>query len=137
LVYIDTSTPFIRENGNHRLDPKLILQSAPKPLRGVFERLFAADVLNRYYDPRQNMMDLVANLNKEQKPDLIPLFIDIVNASLPDGTPPLDLKSVQAYYKQDKLIWNLFLGLRRVDRWVTLRLLRGRYEFILPGKIQR
>jgi hypothetical protein len=44
---------------------------------------------------------------------------------------------VTQYYRQDKLIWTLFLAFRRLDRWVTTKLFRRRYEFILPGKIKR
>jgi hypothetical protein len=44
---------------------------------------------------------------------------------------------VKRYYTHDKLIWRAFLGLRKLDRWFTTRLAGRRYEFILPGRIQR
>ena len=46
-------------------------------------------------------------------------------------------KDVEKYYREDKMIWQLFLAFRRVDRFLTTKLLRRRYEFILPGKIER
>jgi hypothetical protein len=36
-----------------------------------------------------------------------------------------------------KCTWIVFLELQRLDRFFTTRLLRRRYEFILPGKIKR
>jgi len=137
LYYIDTSTPFIRRQGIHGLDPKLILKSAPAWMRWVLEKLFAAEVLNRYYDPRKNMIDLAANLIKEQSPQLVPVAVEVINRHLPEGVKPLTVKDAQSYYREDRFIWSLFLGVRRLDRWMVTRLLRRRYEFILPGKIKR
>ena len=137
MYYIDTSTPLVRDNGVHRLDPRLILQAAPRPLRPVFEWLFAEEVMNRYFDPHQNMTDLAGNLFKEQKPELIPEVIRIINRGLPEEAAPLTAEAVEKYYRHDKLIWSLFLGIRRLDRWILTRLLRRRYEFILPGNIER
>ncbi|MEW5722256.1 MAG: DUF6206 family protein [Thermodesulfobacteriota bacterium] len=137
LLFVDTSTPFIRKNGVHQLDPDLILKAAPGLLRGLLKRLFAAEVLDRYYDPHKNMTDLAANLHKEQRPDLVPLFLEVINRDLPPGIEPLTAKNVEDYYRQDKLIWTLFLGTRRMDRWVRTKVLGRRYEFILPGRIKR
>lgn len=137
LCYVDTSTPLFRLEGLEQLDPELLLQSAPGFLRWLIRWFFLADVMNRYYDPRQVYMDLAANLYKEQRPDLIPLVIDIVNPHLGDAQKPLTEADVAAYYREDKIIWTLFLAFRRVDRWIKNNLLRKRYEFILPGKIER
>ncbi|MFH1138213.1 MAG: DUF6206 family protein [Pseudomonadota bacterium] len=134
---VDTSTPFIRHNGAHRLNPDLILRSTPKPLRKLLKYLFAGEVLNRYYDPSQSMTDLAANLFKEKKSDLLPDFIKVINRGLPAGSDPLSGPSVTKYYQGDKMIWTLFLGARRLDRWVLTKLLGKRYEFILPGRIER
>ncbi len=47
------------------------------------------------------------------------------------------MEEVKKYYREDKLIWTLFLAFRRIDRWLTIKLLRKRYEYVLPGKIKR
>ncbi len=44
---------------------------------------------------------------------------------------------IEKYYKNDAFIWALFLALRRMDRFIKTRMLGGRYNFILPGKIKR
>lgn len=137
IYYIDTSTPFIRKNGAHQLDPELVLQAAPAFLRWLVRWLFVDEVLDRYYDPRKNMIDLAANLFKEQRPDLIPATIDTINESMAGIIEPLNRIDVEKYYKEDKFIWTLFLTLRRLDRFLTTKIFRNRYEFILPGKIQR
>ncbi len=137
LYYIDTSTPFIRKNGVEQLDPELLLQAAPSFLRWLIRWLFVEDVMTRYYDPRQVSIDLAANLIKEQRRDLVAPAVDLINDHLPDDLQPVTLKDVDHYYREDKLIWSIFLALRRLDRTITTSLLRKRYEFILPGKIKR
>jgi len=137
LYYIDTSTPLFRQQGAEQLDPELFLQSAPAFLRWILRLLFVQDVINRYYDQRQVYIDLTANLIKEQRPDLVVPAVDIINRRLAADQMPLSVREVTKYYREDKLIWTLFLAFRRLDRWITTQVFRRRYEFILPGKIKR
>ena len=137
LFYIDTSTPIFRKHGMEQMDPELFLKSAPFFLRWIIRLLFLDDVMQRYYQPRQVYIDLAANLYKEQRPDLIGPLVEIINRYLIENEKPLSLKEIEKYYRGDKLIWALFLAFRRIDRWLTTRILRRRYEFILPGKIKR
>jgi hypothetical protein len=49
----------------------------------------------------------------------------------------LDARAVRRYYEKDAEALELFLRARRVDRFVRTRILRQRYNFILPGPIKR
>ena len=80
------------------------------------------------------LTDLIANLYKEQRPDLIPCFLNLMNPYLEDQ---LTQKEIDQYYKEDKMIWTLFSALRKIDRFISVNLLRKRYEFILPGAVKR
>ena len=138
LLFIDTSTPFIRKNSIEQMNPLLFLQSAPKPMQWILKKFFLQDVMDRYYDFRLVVIDLIANLYKEQQSDLIPKCLDLANQmgkELLNKT--IEHKEIEKYYKEDKFIWQLFLGLRRADRFITTKILRKRYEFTLPGKIKR
>jgi len=137
VYYIDTSTPLYRKDGVEQIDPELLLKSVPGFLRWVVRWLFLDDLLNRYYIPRDVDTDLAANLYKEQRPDLIPLALETINARRADGSDPLTVEDLEKYYKWDKFIWVVFLALRRFDRWMKINIFRQRYEFILRGKIQR
>jgi len=137
LAYIDTSTPLMLEEGVETLDPELLLQSAPSFLRWLIRWLFLEDVMTRYYDRRLVYTDLVANLFKEQCPDLVPGWIKAINEATQGFMEPLDKKSIEAYYREDKLIWRLFLGLRKLDRSIKTKVLGQTYEFVLPGPIKR
>ena len=137
LYYIDTSTPLYRKAGVEQQDPELMLQSAPSFLRWIIRLFFLQDVMTRYYNPRLVYIDLVANLYKEQRSDLIEAVLPLVNQYLPEGIPPVTRKDIDRYYQEDKIIWSLFLAFRKIDRFLTTKMLRKRYEFILPGKIKR
>ena len=137
VIYIDTSTPLFKLDEVEQLNPDLILKTAPSFLRWILRLFFLKDVMGRYYDNRQVYMDLIANLYKEQRADLIPTAINTINKYLKDDDKSIELKEVEKYYKEDRIIWTLFLAFRRFDRWLTTKIFRRRYEFILPGKIKR
>lgn len=137
LLFIDTSTPLHRVEGREQMDPELLLQSAPGFLRWILRLFFLNDVMDRYYRPRAVFIDLAANLYKEQRPELIGEVLRIINTNSVALETPITAREVERYYREDRLIWTLFLGFRRLDRWLKRRMLRRRYEFILPGPIRR
>lgn len=137
MAFIDTSTPLMIEKGEEVLDPELLIQSAPSFLRWLIRWLFLDGVMNRYYEPRLVYTDLIANLFKEQHPDLVDPWIARINDLTSHHMAALERKDIESYYKEDKLIWIAFLALRRIDRFLKTRLLGQRYEFVLPGKIKR
>ena len=98
--------------------------------------------MTRYYDFHRVSVDIIANFYKEQKPELVPSLVWEVNRFFKEETPEFHIKEisekeVEAYYKQDKLIWRVFLALRRLDRFLQAKILRRDYPYILPGHIQR
>ncbi len=139
LYLIDTSTPFLRIEGKEQLDISLLLKSMPFLIRIFINFINLDDVVARYYDIRTVFLDITGNLTKEQAKDLIPFCIDCVNQALKSNfkLPPISRSEVDAYYQKDRLIWTAFSALRRVDRFVTTRILKKRYEFLLPGKVKR
>jgi len=136
IVFVDTSTPIFRREGIEQLDPELFLASAPGFLRWLLRLAFLDEVMSRYYDSRRVFLDLVANLFKEGREDLVGVALPVVNARLPSPAG-LTADEVRKYYAGDKLIWSSFLAFRKLDRWVKTRISGGRYEFVLPGKIKR
>jgi hypothetical protein len=142
LTYLDTSTPLFRVGCVEQLDAELFLRSAPSFLVWILRLLFVEDVMNRYYDFRRVAVDLAANFYKEQRSELIPDIVDEVNSFFTGeaadlGIEPLTEQEIRAYYREDALIWRLYLSMRRLDRALRTRLLRQPYPYILPGKIKR
>ena len=137
LFYTDTSTPLYRIREQEQLDADLFIVNVPVFLRWVVRRFFLDGVMTRYYSPRKVFIDLAANLYKEQRPDLIPTALAVINDLLDDGRGPISVKEVRHYYREDRMIWSVFLALRRFDRWMQSNILGRPYDFILPGKIRR
>jgi hypothetical protein len=142
LTYFDTSSPFISIDGIEQADPELFLRSAPSFLVWILRLLFLQDVMTRYYDPRKVLIDLIANFYKEQRPELVPGLVAVSNEYLSHEAVGLDIpvittKEVKDYYREDEIIWSLYLSFRQFDRFVRRKVLRREYPYILPGKIRR
>ncbi len=142
LIYLDTSTPQFQVNGVEQLDPELFLRSGPSFMAWIIRKFFLDDVMTRYYDPRKIIVDLIGNLYKEGKPELIPDMLAAANdfidaeAELSDLEPILE-SEIQAYYREDSVIWTLYAAMRRMDRFLHQNILRKEYPYILPGKVNR
>ncbi|HOG46851.1 MAG TPA: DUF6206 family protein [Anaerolineae bacterium] len=142
LLYVDTSTPLYRVAGVEQLDTELFLRSAPSFMAWLLRWLFLKDVVDRYYEPHRVVVDLIANLYKEQRADLIPDVIAAANNFLAGeaaelAVAPIAEREVRDYYREDATIWRLYLAMRKVDRFIRARLLRGRYPYILPDEVKR
>jgi hypothetical protein len=142
LCYLDTSTPMLRVNGVESMQAELLLKSAPSFLRWLLKALFLKETVGRYYDWRKVTIDLVANFFKEQKPELIPELIRLVNDFFKEeandfGIEPISLEEVRKYYDSDAKMWALFQRVRKFDRFLKTRVFRKQYPFYLPGEIKR
>jgi len=137
LVYFDTSTPLFKVKGVEQMNHELLLNSTPRALRWLIRKFFLQEVMDRYYDLRLIYIDLIANLYKEKKSAFIDETIILANKLLGRDKTQITRKEIDKYYQIDKFIWQLFLALRRLDRWLTNYIFRKQYEFILPGKIER
>ena len=142
LLYLDTSTPFLRLNGKDQLEPELFLRTAPSYFAWILRTLFLKEVLDRYFDFRKLVLDLVANLHKEGQEAVIPELIAAANdffmhEAVELGVAPLTRREVDAYYREDARIWSLYLSGRYLDRFLRRRVLRREYPYLLPGRIRR
>lgn len=141
-VYFDITTPLFRVNGAEQLDTEIFLKSCPSFLVWLVRWQFLDEVLNRYHDARMILIDLVANFYKEGRADLIDTALSIINEFVENEKhamdfSPLTRAEIDGYYKSDAFIWSFFLMLRRFDRFVKTKILMQRYNFILPGAINR
>jgi hypothetical protein len=142
LAYVDTSSPLLRIKGEEQMDVELFLRPAPSFLAWILRLLFLKDVVERYYDLRLVVIDLLANCCKEQKPELIPDLVVLANKFFTGqaaglGIEPIDEKEVFSYYREDALIWTLYLFMRKVDRFLHRYIFMRPYPYLLPGHVKR
>ena len=102
--------------------------------------------MDDYVDLRLVAVDLLGNFIKEDAVDRLAAGLAAVNSWLAEGGPSgletvgagkITEQEVRDYYRQDAGTLQLFLRVRRTDRWVRTRLLRRQYDFILPGRVNR
>jgi len=142
LLYFDTSTPLMRENGVEMLDAELFLKPTPPIMRWILKKFYLQDILDRYYDFRKVVVDLIANFFKEGRSDLIPKLVGLANeffsaeAVVPD-IMHIDYEEIRKYYKEDASIWSLYLNMRKVHRFIRTKILGRYYDFVLPAEIKR
>jgi hypothetical protein len=142
-VLIDVGTPFLRRAGVDEIDLELFLAPVPPIVRGWYRRNRAVErYLDAFFDPRRLWIDAIANFHKEGRPDRIPLALARVNRWLAAdvaalGARPIAAADVDRYYRNDASTLALYLRARRLDRFVRTRLLRRRYDYVLPGAIRR
>lgn len=142
LLYFDTSTPLMRENGVEMLDAELFLKPTPPIMRWILKKFYLQDILDRYYDFRKVVVDLIANFFKEGRSDLIPKLVELANeffsgeAVVPD-IMQIDYEEIRKYYKEDASIWSLYLNMRKVHRFIRTKILGRYYDFVLPAEIKR
>ncbi|MCA9659221.1 MAG: hypothetical protein KC486_12825 [Myxococcales bacterium] len=137
LRYLDVTTPMLRDgDGGERMPVGVFLASLPWALRGIVRRWMLRPILDKYYDPRGVVLDLLGNLHKERLAHLLPAFLDRANAR-PGLAPALTQAEVDRYYAADARDWALLQRLRRLDRAWQRRVRRRTYPFLLPGAIER
>lgn len=135
LRYLDVTTPMLRtEAGDERMPIAVFLASLPWALRPAVRRFMLRDILNKYYDPRGVVLDLLGNLYKEKLSHLLPAFAERASSLV---SPRITLDQAKRYYDDDARSWALLQRLRHADRWWQTHVRRRVYPFLLPGKIER
>lgn len=142
---LDVGTPFIRRAGRHAFDAEILLSAVPPGIRSYYRRRgTASQYMDDYFAARLVAVDLLGNFWKEGAAERIPVGVAAVNAwlagpgaALVGGAPaPVTASEVADYYRADAATLELFLRVRRWDRWVRRRLGRP-YDFVLPGPVTR
>jgi hypothetical protein len=131
---IDVSTPFTCDAGGQpELDTRIVVEPYPWPLRAPLRRWVVPAVLKRYHDPRQGMIDFVANLIKERLADWSEPAVKVANRLLEKG---ISVAEAEAYYRSDARLWETTWRIKTFSRAAT-RLMGGTYQFLLPPRTDR
>ena len=142
-VLVDVATPFMKKEGTLEMGVELFLAAYPAPMRWWLRHTRAVErYIADYFRFDLTVADLIGNFVKEGAPDKIPGAVQFVNewiARQPDRERlgRIDEQTVRRYYAKDAANLELSLRARRLGRFITTKLLRRRYDFILPGSIRR
>lgn len=137
-VLIDVGTPFMRDASGYLFDEEILLSAIPGVARWYYRRKGSiAEYMDDYFSPRLVAVDLLGNFLKEGAGDRLPEGLEVTNGWLErHDLAPIGQPEIEQYYKQDAATLELFLRVRRIDRGFK-RVLRRRYDFVLPGRVSR
>jgi hypothetical protein len=137
VLYIDTSTPLLRYDGAEQLDTELFLKSIPSIFRPIVRSFLLQGILDRYYVPREVVLDLIASFITHGRPDMVPALVSEANTFLAASSfareaKPFTAKEIVSYNREDVMIWKFFRTLKRIDRYLGERFFHKTYEQRLP-----
>lgn len=140
IYYLDVTTPFIRnEQGELITDLIFIYETSfgglLRPIRPYFKWKIPI-VVDSYFSLRGQLVDLLANLRKEQLDELIPPLMQQANEHLAFD-PPINMDDVKRYYNENADTYELLMRLYRLNRWFHRTILRKTYPSFIPPKINR
>ncbi len=105
LLYLDVSTPFLRDaEGHDRFDCDTYLESIPAVFRGFARRFVIPGVVQTYHSTHSIVLNLAGHLTKEGLDDWIPLTLELARERL-----GVDLSAAAArrHYRNDVRLWGL------------------------------
>jgi len=125
LAYLDTSTPLMRSRGQEHFDTAPFIRGMPALLPMFLRRSALNDLIARYYNFRSVVVDLLANLYAEGRPELVPWLTDSANwfflAERSDTHfRPLTVAEIKAHHRRDALSWRAYLAARKLTRKLRL-----------------
>ncbi|MCX7733193.1 MAG: DUF6206 family protein [bacterium] len=130
FIYLDTSTPLIKENGREKIPADNFLMSIPPALKFFVKKLFLKEVLERYYDCRSVILDFSSNLMNEKNTKNVKNSLKLISEKY-----GIKLQEIISYHKRDYIIWRTFLTLRKIHRLILTNVLHRKYRFLLPPEI--
>lgn len=141
LIYIDTSTPLIRQDGEEMLNAELFLEAIPSFMRLIAKKFMLSGVLDRYYTSRDVIMDLIANYMLYGQESLIPYLVEEANSFLftkmqDFEVEPFTEREIKKYYRSDRVIWVYLQLSRRAERFIKTKIFRKPYDLYLPKNIK-
>lgn len=131
LRYLDVTTPLFRDDGREALDTDVFVAALPMLVRGLVRRFMLGGILNKYYERRLSVLDVLGNLYNERLERLIPSWCERANQRL---DPPIEEREVRRYHRADARTWALVHKLLSFERFWTRTVRRRVYPVLLPDR---
>ena len=140
---LDVGSPIFRINGRMETYSGNIYRALPQPIRWAVRKLrMVEDYFLHYFDMKGLVFDILGNMIKENAENRLTEGLTYINSWLqnrPEWSDigPVTGKAVRRFYWLDAVTLELLLRVRRYNRFIHNRILKKRYDYILPGKIAR
>jgi Family of unknown function (DUF6206) len=128
---LDLTTPFLLdERGRPAFDLSPFLAPLPAVVRPIVRREMQKLIL-RWTTARGALVDLAANLLKEDLSDWVRPALDVINARV---DPPVTRTEAERVHTQDRRLWPLLFHLEHLNRWWQRSVRQRPFEFLLPER---
>jgi hypothetical protein len=128
---IDLTTPFVLDDDRRPgFDLGPFLAPLPAVARPIVRREMAKLIL-RWTTSRGALLDLAANLLKEDLDEWLPVALHAINAQV---SPPITEDEAQRVHLEDRRLWPLLFHLEHLNRWWQQRIRRRQFDFLLPER---
>ena len=126
---IDLTTPFLLDaSGRPAFDLAPFLGALPAVVRPVVRREMTK-LVHRWTTPRGALLDLAANLLKEELDDWLDPTLACINARV---DPPITAAEAARVHTEDRRLWPMLFRLEHANRWWQEHVRRRPFEFLLP-----
>jgi hypothetical protein len=126
---LDLSTPMMMDStGQPALDMSPFLAKLPAVIRPVVRRKMVT-LMRRWLSPRGSMVDLAANVIKENLEGWIGPVLECINGYV---EKPVTHQEALSVYEADRRMFPFLLALVRVNQFWQERIRRRPFEFLLP-----
>ena len=116
--------------GGPSFDLTPFLAPLPAVARPIVRREMAKLIL-RWTTARGTLLDLAANLLKEELNDWLAPALRTINAHV---SPPITEAEAERVHLEDRRLWPLLFHLEHVNRWWQRRIRRREFDFLLPER---
>jgi hypothetical protein len=128
---IDLTTPFLLgADGRPAFDLSPFLAALPAVVRPFVGREMTR-LIHRWTTARGSLLDLSANLVKEDLDEWLEPVLRCVNARV---APPISRAEALDVHHSDRRLWPLLFRLQHVNSWWQQRVRHRPYEFLLPDR---
>lgn len=132
-LLLDVTTPMLRDaQGRDLLDTEVFVVMLPVLLRGIVRRFLVGDILEKNFDHRRILLDLVGNLPNYGLGHLTDASLPLVNARL---EKPLTLADVLRYRREEWWTWRLIRRSLEAEQFWRRRILRRQNLNLLPSQL--
>ena len=129
-LLLDVTTPLMRDaRGRDLLDTELFLAMLPALIRGLVRRFMLGDILDRYFDRRGVLLDIVGNLPDYGLERLTADALARVNARL---DAPITAREVKSYRREQWWTWRVIRRALEAEYFWRRRVLRRRVLNLPP-----
>lgn len=131
-LLLDVTTPMLRDaEGRDLLDTELFVAMLPVVMRGLVRRFLIEELLDKNFEKRGILLDLIGNIVNYDLGHLTGAFLPIVNARL---DKPIEMKELKSYRRAERWTWAAIGHALKIEQAWKRRFVKDPSLHLLPSE---